>query len=184
METIGESLADNNKLEVLILRDNRIKWSSYKNFFVGMMPNRTLQKQLQRPFMWDLVNKDTSLRQFSSFFSTLYRFSIRKQLQFSPIYNPMALFLSKIDLRVVRCNSNANLSRLISAQVYQNTFQVQEKWTEGGESLADVVSDSGSAATSHSASKSNLASGEKQVRQAMASLRSCLAATCSIDLTQ
>lgn len=44
METIGESLADNNKLEVLILRDNRIKWSSYQNFFVGMMPNRTLQK--------------------------------------------------------------------------------------------------------------------------------------------
>ena len=29
IETLGESLADNNKLEVLILRDNRIKWNHY-----------------------------------------------------------------------------------------------------------------------------------------------------------
>lgn len=29
IETLGESLADNTKLEVLILRDNRIKWNHY-----------------------------------------------------------------------------------------------------------------------------------------------------------
>ena len=44
IETIGESLAENTKLEVLILRDNRIKWSNYQMFFVNMMPNRTIQK--------------------------------------------------------------------------------------------------------------------------------------------
>ena len=44
IETIGDSLAENVKLEVLILRDNKIKWTAYQNFFVNMMPNRTIQK--------------------------------------------------------------------------------------------------------------------------------------------
>lgn len=56
IETLGESLADNTKLEVLILRDNRIKWNHYQAFWTSVMPNRTLQKlNLQKTDMTDRV---------------------------------------------------------------------------------------------------------------------------------
>jgi len=42
IETMGEALAENTKLEVLILRDNKIKWTNYQNFFNNLMPNRTI----------------------------------------------------------------------------------------------------------------------------------------------
>ena len=29
---------------MLILRDNKIKWVNYQNFFTNLMPNRTIQK--------------------------------------------------------------------------------------------------------------------------------------------
>lgn len=44
IETMGEALAENTKLEVLILRDNRIKWVNYQNFFINLIPNHTIQK--------------------------------------------------------------------------------------------------------------------------------------------
>ncbi len=44
LETIGEALAENNKLEVLVIRDNKIKWINYQNFFCNLLPNRHVQK--------------------------------------------------------------------------------------------------------------------------------------------
>ena len=44
IDTIGEALAENTKLEVLILRDNKIKWVNYQNFFTNLMPNHSIQK--------------------------------------------------------------------------------------------------------------------------------------------
>ena len=56
IECLGEALADNVKLEVLILRDNRIKWLPYQNFWTAMLPNRSLQKvNLQRTDLTDRV---------------------------------------------------------------------------------------------------------------------------------
>lgn len=42
IETIGEALSENTKLEVLILRDNRLKWVPFQNFWSNVMPNKTL----------------------------------------------------------------------------------------------------------------------------------------------
>ena len=36
IETLGDSLAENVNLEVLILKDNRIKWNAYQNFWVAL----------------------------------------------------------------------------------------------------------------------------------------------------
>ena len=44
MEVIGESLAENVKLEVLVLRENKIKWVPYQNFWSFFLPNKTIQK--------------------------------------------------------------------------------------------------------------------------------------------
>ena len=56
MDAIGFSLAENTKLEVLILRENKIKWPNYQSFFTNMMPNRTIQKlNLQKTDMSDRV---------------------------------------------------------------------------------------------------------------------------------
>ena len=44
LETIAEALAENVKLEVLILKENRIKWIQYQNFWAILMPNNVLQK--------------------------------------------------------------------------------------------------------------------------------------------
>ena len=41
---LGETLATNLKLEVLILRENKIKWTAYQTFWNNLMPNTTLQK--------------------------------------------------------------------------------------------------------------------------------------------
>jgi len=42
LETIGEALADNKRLEVLILKDNKLKWVNYQNFFTNLLPNRSI----------------------------------------------------------------------------------------------------------------------------------------------
>ena len=41
IESIGDALAENKRLEVLVLRDNRIKWVPYQNFWTAIMPNRS-----------------------------------------------------------------------------------------------------------------------------------------------
>ena len=56
IETIGESLAENEKLEVLVLKENKIKWLPYQNFWTFMLPNKTIQKiNLQRTDLSDRV---------------------------------------------------------------------------------------------------------------------------------
>lgn len=56
IETIGEALAENARLEVLILRENRIKWVPYQNFFAALLPNRSLLKiNLQKTDLSDRV---------------------------------------------------------------------------------------------------------------------------------
>jgi hypothetical protein len=44
IEILGEALAENKRLEVLVLRDNKIKWVPYQNFWTAILPNRSLQK--------------------------------------------------------------------------------------------------------------------------------------------
>jgi len=44
IEVLGEALALNTKLECLILRDNKIKWIPYSNFWQYLIPNKTLRK--------------------------------------------------------------------------------------------------------------------------------------------
>ena len=44
LEVLGDALASNTKLEVLILRENKIRWTAYQSFWVNMMPNKTIQK--------------------------------------------------------------------------------------------------------------------------------------------
>ena len=44
IEMIGESLAENTRLEVLILRENKLRWNQYQNFWSAIMPNRALLK--------------------------------------------------------------------------------------------------------------------------------------------
>ena len=56
LESIGDALGDNIKLEVLVLKENRIKWIPYQNFWESMLPNRTIQKiNLQKTDMSDRV---------------------------------------------------------------------------------------------------------------------------------
>ena len=42
IESFGEALSSNKKLEVLIMRENKIKWSNYCNFWTLLQPNTTL----------------------------------------------------------------------------------------------------------------------------------------------
>lgn len=44
LEQLGEALAENVKLEVLVLRENRLKWNAYQNFWACLMPNKTILK--------------------------------------------------------------------------------------------------------------------------------------------
>ena len=44
LEVIAESLAENTKVDVLIMRENRLKWVNYQNFWNLLMPNKTLKK--------------------------------------------------------------------------------------------------------------------------------------------
>ena len=56
IETIGEALAENNKLEVLVIRDNKLKWTNYQNFLGNLLPNRHIQKlNLQKTELTDRV---------------------------------------------------------------------------------------------------------------------------------
>ena len=56
LEALAEALADNVKLEVLILRDNRLKWPQYQSFWSLLLPNRALQKvNLQKTDLSDRV---------------------------------------------------------------------------------------------------------------------------------
>ena len=56
IETIGYALSENRYLEVLILRDNKIKWVPYQNFWNSLLPNKTLQKiNLQKTDLTDRV---------------------------------------------------------------------------------------------------------------------------------
>lgn len=41
-EALGEALATNNKLEVLIMRENKIKWNNFANFWNLLQTNKTL----------------------------------------------------------------------------------------------------------------------------------------------
>lgn len=44
LETLGEAISDNTKLEVLILRDNKLKWAPYSAFWDNVRGNTSLQK--------------------------------------------------------------------------------------------------------------------------------------------
>ena len=44
VEDLGDTLAKNNRLEVLIMKENKIKWTSYQKFWSSMIPNKTIQK--------------------------------------------------------------------------------------------------------------------------------------------
>ena len=56
IETLGEALAENKKLEVLIIRENKLKWVPYQNFWNALLPNKTIQKiDLQKTDLGDRV---------------------------------------------------------------------------------------------------------------------------------
>ena len=62
LETLGEALADNTILEVLILRENKLKWNAYQNFWCAMLPNRTILKiNLSKTDMSDRVVEKMAL---------------------------------------------------------------------------------------------------------------------------
>ena len=44
VQDLGETLAKNNRLEVLIMKENKIKWTAYQKFWVSLMPNKVIQK--------------------------------------------------------------------------------------------------------------------------------------------
>jgi Ran GTPase-activating protein (RanGAP) involved in mRNA processing and transport len=44
LEVLGEALAQNTKLEVLIMRENRMKWIPYAAFWENIKPNTSLKK--------------------------------------------------------------------------------------------------------------------------------------------
>jgi hypothetical protein len=44
LEILGEALAENTKLEVLMMRENKLKWVPYANFWDNMKNNTSLQK--------------------------------------------------------------------------------------------------------------------------------------------
>jgi NLR family CARD domain-containing protein 3 len=53
---MGEALSMNNKLEVLIMRENKIRWNNYCNFWQFLLPNTTIQKiNLMRTDLTDRV---------------------------------------------------------------------------------------------------------------------------------
>lgn len=56
IESFAEALATNKMLEVLIMRENRLKWVQYCNFWTLLKPNTTLQKlSLQKTDLTDKV---------------------------------------------------------------------------------------------------------------------------------
>ena len=44
LEILGEALNDNVKLEVLIMRENKLKWIPYSSFWENMKNNTSLMK--------------------------------------------------------------------------------------------------------------------------------------------
>lgn len=44
LEILGEAIAENVKLEVLIMRENKLKWVPYASFWENMKNNTSLQK--------------------------------------------------------------------------------------------------------------------------------------------
>ena len=44
IETLGEAISENTKLEVLVMRENKLKWSPYSNFWDNVRGNTSLQK--------------------------------------------------------------------------------------------------------------------------------------------
>jgi hypothetical protein len=44
LEILGEALSENTRLEVLIMRENRLKWIPYCQFCDNIKPNITLKK--------------------------------------------------------------------------------------------------------------------------------------------
>lgn len=44
IEILGEALSENVKLEVLIMRENKLKWVPYSNFWENIKGNTSLQK--------------------------------------------------------------------------------------------------------------------------------------------
>jgi hypothetical protein len=44
LEILSEALSENTKLEVLIMRENKLKWVPYCTFWENLRPNTTLKK--------------------------------------------------------------------------------------------------------------------------------------------
>ncbi len=44
LEILSEALSENTKLEVLIMRENKLKWVPYCSFWENLRPNTTLKK--------------------------------------------------------------------------------------------------------------------------------------------
>lgn len=44
IEILGDAIYDNTKLEVLIIRENKLKWVPYSNFWDNIKGNTSLQK--------------------------------------------------------------------------------------------------------------------------------------------
>jgi hypothetical protein len=44
VEVLGEAIAENTRLEVLIMRENKIKWVPYCNFWENIKDNKSLLK--------------------------------------------------------------------------------------------------------------------------------------------
>lgn len=44
IEILGEALCENTKIEVLIIRENKLKWVPYSNFWDNIKGNSSLQK--------------------------------------------------------------------------------------------------------------------------------------------
>jgi len=56
LESIGDAIGENVKLEALVLKDNKIKWVPYQNFWESMLTNKTLLKiNLSKTDMSDRV---------------------------------------------------------------------------------------------------------------------------------
>jgi len=44
LEILGEAISENTKIEVMIMRENKLKWVPYSNFWENMKGNTSLQK--------------------------------------------------------------------------------------------------------------------------------------------
>lgn len=44
LEVLGQALANNTKLEILLMRENRLKWMPYAAFWQSIKANTTLKK--------------------------------------------------------------------------------------------------------------------------------------------